>query len=120
MLNPAEEASQIALGKLSQLIDNNKCFRFEAGAGAGKTYSLIKALQYLIENKSSYLLRNNQHIACITFTNVAVEQIRNRTDNNPVIYAETIHSFSWSLIQGLQKQMREFIPTISDKSNTRI
>lgn len=120
MLNPAEKASEIALKKLFLAIDNKKCFRFEAGAGAGKTYSLIKALQYLIAKDSGNMFRNNQRIACITFTNVAVNEIKLRTDNNPIIYAETIHAFSWSLIQGLQKQMRELIPTISDRWQIRI
>lgn len=120
MLSPAENASELALKKLFEVIDNKKCFRFEAGAGAGKTYSLIKALKYLIEKDSILLIKNNQKIACITYTNVAKDQINARIDNNPVVYAETIHAFSWSLIQGLQKQIKDFIPSISDKWKSRI
>jgi len=120
MNSPAEIASQEALKKLFITIDNRKCFRFEAGAGAGKTYSLIKALKYLIEKKSAVLSKNNQQIACITYTNIAVEEINGRIDNNPVVFAGTIHAFCWSLVQGLQKQMREFIPTISEKWKNRI
>jgi len=118
--NPAELASIIALEKLFNTIDEKKCFRLEAGAGAGKTYSLIKALKYLISKKGNSLLKNNQKIACITYTNVAKDEINARTDNHPVIYADTIHAFSWSLIRGLQKQMREFIPSISVKWENRI
>src|SRR3989339_904140 len=118
--NPAEESSTRALDKLFQAIDDKKCFRFEAGAGAGKTYSLIKALKYLIEKNGKYLLKNNQKIACITYANVAKDEINARTDNHSVIYAETIHAFCWSLIKGLQKQMREWIPSISEKWKNRI
>lgn len=118
--NPAEDASTRALEKLFQAIDDKKCFRLEAGAGAGKTYSLIEALKYLIKKNSTFLLKNNQKIACITYTNVAKDEIKARTDNHSVIYAETIHAFSWSLIQGLQKQIRNFIPSISDKWKNRI
>lgn len=50
--NPAEVASEKALVELFGAIDREQNFRLEAGAGAGKTYSLIKALKYLIENKS--------------------------------------------------------------------
>lgn len=120
MNSPAEIASIEAIEKLFKAIDNKKCFRFEAGAGAGKTYSLIKALKYLIEKQSTLLSRNNQQIACITYTNVAVDEINSRIDNNPVVFAGTIHAFCWGLIQGQQKLIREFIPTISDKWLTRV
>ena len=57
MSNPAINASEKALGKLYSAIDSNKSFRFEAGAGAGKTYSLIMALQYLIDRRSTNLFK---------------------------------------------------------------
>ena len=120
MSNPAEQASEDALNKLFKTLDDKQCFRFEAGAGAGKTYSLIEALKYLIHIDSVTLSKNNQQIACITFTNVAKDEIDTRTDNNPVVLAETIHTFSWALLRGMQKQMREFIPSISSRWNTRI
>lgn len=118
--NPAIKASEEALKNLFQIIDSKKCFRFEAGAGAGKTYSLIKALQYLIGKNSGVLLKNNQQIACITYTNVAVEQISIHTDHNPIIFAGTIHAFGWGLIKGLQKQMLSLIPNLSDRWKERI
>jgi DNA helicase II / ATP-dependent DNA helicase PcrA len=120
MNSPAEIASTEALEKLFQTINDKKCFRFEAGAGAGKTYSLIKALKYLIDKESALLSKNNQKIACITYTNVAVDQINSRIDNNPVVFAGTIHAFCWSLIQSQQKLIREFIPTLGDKWPRRI
>jgi DNA helicase-2/ATP-dependent DNA helicase PcrA len=118
--SPAEIASEEALTQLYTAIDNNQSFRLEAGAGAGKTYSLIKALQYLIEKKEVSFLRKNQKIACITYTNVAKEEIEDRVDNNPIIYADTIHAFSWRFLSGFQKNIREFIPSISEKWTSRI
>jgi len=120
MTNPAEIASEVALEKLYESIKNKQCFRLEAGAGAGKTYSLIKALKYLLKEESATLLKNNQQIACITYTNVAKDEINSRTDNHPAILADTIHGFSWSIIHGMQKQMREYIPNISAKWKERI
>lgn len=119
-ISPAETASEEALAKLYKAIDDNQCFRLEAGAGAGKTYSLIKALQYLIDKKETSFLRKNQKIACVTYTNTAKEEIEDRVDNNPIIYADTIHAFSWSFISGFQKNIREFIPSISEKWTKRI
>ena len=47
-LNPAEEASERALAAVFASLDHGESFLLEAGAGAGKTYSLVKALQFLI------------------------------------------------------------------------
>jgi DNA helicase-2/ATP-dependent DNA helicase PcrA len=115
ILNPAELASKEALEKVLVAIDNSKHFRLEAGAGAGKTYSLIKSLKHLINNKGIQLQRNNQQIACITYTEVARDEIRSRIDNSPVVLAETIHSFSWGLISSFQQELRNLVPTLSDR-----
>lgn len=113
-LNPAEIASSKALSEVYGCLDRKKSFLLEAGAGAGKTYSLVQALKYLISNNQRAMLRNGQRIACITFTNVAKDEILDRTDRNPVLLCETIHSFSWSLIKNFQKELRALIPDIPD------
>jgi len=46
---PAEQESRIALERVYAALAEGRSFRLEAGAGAGKTYSLIKALEYLIK-----------------------------------------------------------------------
>lgn len=120
MKNPAEIASEETLNKIYKAIDDNICFRVEAGAGAGKTYSLIKALEKFIESKAVTLQKSNQKVACITYTNIAKDQINSRIDNHPIVYVDTIHGFCWSIIEGFQKQMRNFIPSISEKWQTRV
>ncbi|KAA6129674.1 UvrD-helicase domain-containing protein [Cupriavidus cauae] len=107
--SPAELASRRALDAMFQCLDQGLSFRLEAGAGAGKTYSLIKALQYLIERNEHNFPRKNQQIACITFTNVARDEIAARTDKSPLVYCETNHAFCWSLISGFQKQLRSLV-----------
>ena len=109
-LSPAERASEQALAAVREAIENGQSFKLEAGAGAGKTYSLVKALQFLIEREGKRLPRLNQKIACITFTNVAKEQIEARTDRSPVIHCDTIHAFCWSVISGFQSQLRALLP----------
>lgn len=110
--NPAEIAAQKALEQIFESINNKKNFILEAGAGAGKTYSLVHTLRHLITIKGRELLRNNQRIACITYTNVAKDEIKSRTDNNPVILSETIHSFCWSLLSDFQSKLRSVLPKI--------
>ena len=113
--NPALDAAQQASEKMFAVISANTCFRVEAGAGAGKTYSLIEALNDFCEKKAAEFEKKGQKIACITYTNVAKDEIRERTDNHPVILTDTIHSFAWSLLKGFQPALRELIPTLSTK-----
>lgn len=119
-INPAVEAAKQASEEMFAAIRTNTCFRVEAGAGAGKTYSLIEALNDFREQRAPEFEKNGQKIACITYTNVAKDEIRERTDNHPVILTDTIHSFAWSLLKGFQPALRELIPTLSTAWETRI
>ncbi|MFU2016171.1 UvrD-helicase domain-containing protein [Peribacillus butanolivorans] len=111
-INSAEIAAKEALDSVYACIAERKSFVLEAGAGAGKTYSLIHALKYLVKTQGDELLRRDQKIACITYTNVARDEIESRTDRHPVIYSATIHSFCWSLIKDFQPRLREILPRI--------
>lgn len=106
-LNPAEKASQKALAEVYGCLERKESFLVEAGAGAGKTYTLVKALHFLIDRYEHILPQRHQKIACITFTRVAKDEIDARTDRSPLIYCNTIHAFCWSLISGFQRQLRE-------------
>ena len=110
--NPAKLAAQNAWSQLQACLDGRDSFIFEAGAGAGKTYSLIEALRYLIKRDGAELIRNHQQVACITYTNVATNEIQTRTDGHPAIYSSTIHAFCWTLIKDFQPFLRKEIPNI--------
>jgi len=118
--SPAELASIQALEKIRDCIDNNQCFRLEAGAGAGKTYSLIESIKYLVDKRAVDLMRREQKIACITYTNVAKKEIKDRTDHHPVIFADTIHAFCWSVLKDFQVKLRELVAGLSDKWTERV
>lgn len=111
-MNPAEHAAQEALATMYGCLDQRESFLFEAGAGAGKTESLVRALRYLIDKQGPELLRQHQQIACITYTNVASDEIASRTDGHPVILSSTIHSFCWSMIKDFQPFLRKKIPEL--------
>lgn len=111
-ISPAELAAQKAMSQVISCIDNKCSFVFEAGAGAGKTYSLIESLHYIIQSKGNVFLRKNQQIACITYTNVAKEEIKKRTDGHPIVFSETIHAFCWYMLSSMQSAMRKELPTI--------
>lgn len=117
--NPAELAAEASRQRIYRCLDERKSFLVEAGAGAGKTYSLIEALKYLVGKHGTQLVRRNQRIACITFTNVANDEIKARTDRHPAIQAETIHSFCWAAIQPFQAALRTHLPSLA-KWGTRL
>nr|WP_275575125.1 UvrD-helicase domain-containing protein [Methylocucumis oryzae] len=80
-------------------------FAVVAGAGSGKTGSLIKALEYIRCKYGKSLRAANQQIACITYTNVAVENIKRRTNLDDLFAVSTIHGFLWSLVENYQSDI---------------
>lgn len=95
-----------AFEQIQKHIEEGKSFVLEAGAGSGKTFTLIQTLNYLIQNKGNELLKGNQKIVCITYTNVAKNEIINRIENNELVLVSTIHEFLWSSIKQYQKQLK--------------
>lgn len=78
--------------KIFELVDQGKNFLLSGGAGSGKTYSLVQFIrQALSENV-------NSTIACMTYTNAAVAEIRSRVSDEH-LHVGTIHEFLWNLIR---------------------
>ncbi len=105
-LSPAVEAASKAQALVNRCIDQQQCFRLEAGAGAGKTYSLVLALQRLIAERGANYMRRGQKVACITYTNVAKREISRDIDEHPAVLVETIHAFCWGCIRQFQSVLR--------------
>lgn len=95
-----------AFDKIVELIENEKSFVLEAGAGSGKTFTLVETLKYIIEKKGSRLTKNNQKIICVTYTNVAKNEIIERIESNELVNVFTIHEFLWQSIRPYQKQLK--------------
>lgn len=80
-----------------------------AGAGSGKTTSLVKALAHLERSKGAAMRHRSQQIACITFTKVAVGEIWGDVGNAPLFHVSTIHSFLWSIVHSFQEDLRDWV-----------
>jgi DNA helicase-2/ATP-dependent DNA helicase PcrA len=80
-----------------------------AGAGSGKTTSLIKALRKIVDISGERLVMRRQKVACITYTDVAVAEIVEDVGHNNVVHVSTIHSFLWSLVKGFQVDIRQWV-----------
>lgn len=105
--NP-DTPTDIALrARLSE--EGSRHFIMIAGAGSGKTTSLIKALNHLKQSRGHQMQRQSQQIACITYTEVAVEEISGDVGHDPLFHVSTIHSFLWSVIKPFQSDLHAWV-----------
>lgn len=95
-----------AFEQIKEHIINKQSFVLEAGAGSGKTYTLIQTLNFLLETNYKQIQYNNQRIVCITYTNVAKNEIIDRLEHNPLVVVSTIHEFLWDCVKSYQKQLK--------------
>lgn len=107
--SPAVVAAELAQARLNECLGNNQNFRLEAGAGAGKTYSLVAALKKIIAESGPALTHAGQQVACITYTEVARQEIAKEIEEHPAILVNTIHGFGWAFISRFQKTLRELV-----------
>lgn len=86
-----------------------RSFFLFAGAGSGKTRSLVAALDHLRGTVGKDLRLRGRKVAVITYTKAARDEIIRRTQFDPVIAVSTIHSFAWTLIDGFNHDIREWL-----------
>ena len=92
-------------------LDRNdpKSFFLFAGAGSGKTGSLVRVLQEFRQKDINRLRNHGQQLAVITYTNAACDEIKRRLEFDPAFWVSTIHSFCWGLINPYQEDIRQWI-----------
>lgn len=107
LLTPDTDADLL----LRQHLDNSpkKGFIMTAGAGSGKTTSLIKALSHVASTQGDLLRLREQQVACITYTEIAVEEILRDVHHSPLFHVSTIHSFLWTVIRPFQHDIRSWV-----------
>ena len=86
-----------------------------AGAGSGKTRSLVGVLQRLQSESRRHFVLGGQQVGVITYTNAACDEINRRLAFDPIFHVATIHSFAWSLIQGYSRDIREWVRSSLEK-----
>lgn len=112
-ISPAVAAAQAAQERVEACLRDGLNFRLEAGAGAGKTYSLVEALKKIIAERGPALIRAGQKVACITYTEVARKEIAQDIEDHPAILVNTIHGFAWSFLSQHQKALRDLVAALS-------
>ncbi|MCA8283375.1 UvrD-helicase domain-containing protein [Burkholderia cepacia] len=99
-----------------------RSFFLFAGAGSGKTRTLVEVLRRLtgvVPHESGGRLANRlrlygRSIRVVTYTKNAVAIISSRLGSNDLVAVSTIHSFCWELIGGFDADIREAL--IADKA----
>jgi DNA helicase-2/ATP-dependent DNA helicase PcrA len=92
-----------------ECLDERRSFALIAGAGSGKTSSLVDALERIREREGRRLRQNGQRVACITYTKRAVEVIKTRLGFDDIYFVSTLHSFLWEQVGRFQSDIREAV-----------
>lgn len=93
--------------KIAECIAKDVSFSVIAGAGSGKTTSLVEALKGIQRSRGNELRKNGQRVVCITYTNRAVGVISSRLGFDDLFYVSTLHGFLWAEIARFQDAIRE-------------
>lgn len=98
-----------------------KSFFLFAGAGSGKTRTLVEVLKRLTgvvahEAGSEYgrrLHAKGQSVQVITYTKNATSVVKGRLGDNELASVSTIHAFCWNLIDGYHDDIREALLSLN-------
>lgn len=101
------KADETILGCLN--LEKPRSFFLYAGAGSGKTRSLVEAIRAVCREQGRRLSLTGQKIGVITYTNAARDEIKQRLEFDPRVEVSTIHAFAWSLIVGYDTEIRQWI-----------
>ena len=99
-----------------------RSFFLFAGAGSGKTRTLVEVLRRLTGvtphetgGKVARGLRlTGRSIRVVTYTKNAVAVISGRLGDNDLVSVSTIHSFCWELIEGFNDDIREALIAVTE------
>ncbi|MDW3680338.1 UvrD-helicase domain-containing protein [Cupriavidus sp. CV2] len=84
-------------------------FVVRAGAGSGKTTSLIKALASVLDVHGPSMRKRKQKVACITYTDLAAQEVSADVEADPLVQVSTIHSFYWFIVKSFQADIKSWV-----------
>ena len=103
---------QQIIDRIGQCIDDGFSWIFNAGAGSGKTYALVQSLKMLLDKKGPQFYIHGQKVLCITYTNAAADEIKERLGNTPLVLVSTIHERMWEIIGPYKDQLMKLHRTM--------
>ncbi len=99
--------------KIVNALRSEQHFLLSGGAGSGKTYSLVKTIEQVLEKYPE------AYIACITYTRVAVQEIKERFKHDR-LQVSTIHGFLWDCIRHYQKELKERVLALVNDDEVKL
>lgn len=90
-------------------LKNPKSFFLFAGAGSGKTRTLVEVLGKFKENHGKHFRLKRKKVAIITYTNAASNEISGRLKFDSIFSVSTIHSFAWDLIEPFVQDIKAWL-----------
>lgn len=90
-------------------LDSPRSFMLYAGAGSGKTRTLVAVLEALKGEKGTRLALAGKRVGIVTYTNAACEEIKHRLKQDSLFSVSTIHSFSWELVKPFTDDIRKWL-----------
>lgn len=91
---------------IRQCLKNGESFYVIAGAGSGKTTSLITALDHIRDTYGAQLHRSAQRVVCVTYTKRAVAVISAKLGWDDLFEVSTLHGFLWREIKRYTPDIR--------------
>ena len=84
------------------VLDNSKSLLVVAGAGSGKTFTILGKIKYLVENKNIDL----SEILCISLTNDTVNNLKSKLLNMSFdINVKTFHKLGLDILKKNKKSI---------------
>jgi DNA helicase-2/ATP-dependent DNA helicase PcrA len=95
--------------QIAKCLEERRSFAVIAGAGSGKTTSLVDALGLIRTTHGPALRTNGQRVACLTFTKRAVQVISTRLSHDDLFVVSTLNSFLWAEIKNFGRDIRNVL-----------
>lgn len=105
-----QKESEKILKEILTHISNKENFLLSGGAGSGKTYTLVQVIRNVLD------LNPTEKIACITYTNAAVKEIKERVSHSNLTVS-TIHDFLWDLICSFKIELKKMLIDLINDPN---
>lgn len=120
-----KQREQDVIQQIGLCITDGKSWVFDAGAGSGKTYALIQSLELVINRFGTVFSAHRQKIICITYTNSAANEIKDRLKNSPHVRVSTIHERLWDIIAPYHRELlhlhrKKLLAALTDKEKSLV
>ena len=102
----------MVMEEIKQYIRSWKHFFLSGGAWSGKTYTLMQVLDFIFQEYNT-----RAKVACITFTKVAVKEIKERSPYGN-LRVSTIHEFLWENIKDYKSNLKKSLIDLIEKEKT--